>query len=97
MPQYIILGNWTEQGIRQVKDTVQRGEQFKQLVQQAGGTVHGVFWTQGRYDITARLEVADDETMTSIALRLGMAGNVRTETLRAFTADEMQTILGKLG
>ena len=97
MPQYIVLANWTEQGIRQVKDTVQRGEQFKQLVQQAGGTVHGVFWTQGRYDITARIEVADDETMTAIALRLGMGGNVRTETLRAFTADEMQSILAKLG
>jgi uncharacterized protein with GYD domain len=97
MPQYIVLANWTEQGIRQVKETVQRGEQFKQLVQQAGGTVHGLFWTQGRYDVAARLEVADDETMTTIALRLGMSGNVRTETLRAFTADEMQSILAKLG
>ena len=97
MPQYIVLGNWTDQGIRQVKDTIQRGEQFKQIVQQAGGTVHGVFWTQGRYDVTARIEVADDETMTAIALRLGMAGSVRTETLRAFTADEMQAILAKLG
>jgi uncharacterized protein with GYD domain len=97
MPQYIMLANWTEQGIRQVKDTVQRGEQVKQLVQQAGGTVHGLFWTQGRYDVAARIEVADDETMTAIALRIGMAGNVRTETLRAFTADEMQSILAKLG
>jgi uncharacterized protein with GYD domain len=44
MPQYILLGNWTDQGIRQVKDTVQRGQQFQQLVQQAGGQVHGIFW-----------------------------------------------------
>jgi uncharacterized protein with GYD domain len=97
MPQYILLANWTDQGISQVKETVQRGEQFKQLVQQAGGTVHGIFWTQGRYDVTARVEVADDETMTAIALRLGSGGNVRTETLRAFTADEMKAILAKLG
>jgi uncharacterized protein with GYD domain len=96
MQQYILLANWTDQGIRQVKDTVQRGEQFKQIVQQAGGTVHGLFWTQGRYDVAARVEVADDETMTAVALRLGLSGNVRTETLRAFTADEMQAILAKL-
>jgi uncharacterized protein with GYD domain len=97
MAQYIVLGNWTEQGIRQVKETVLRGEQFKQLVEQAGGKVHGIFWTQGRYDVAARVEVADDEAMTTIALRLGMSGNVRTETLRAFTADEMQAILARLG
>jgi uncharacterized protein with GYD domain len=97
MPQYILLANWTDQGIKQVKETIQRGEQFKQLVQQAGGTVHGVFWTQGRYDVAARVEVADDETMTAIALRLGSGGNVRTETLRAFTADEMKAIVAKLG
>lgn len=97
MPQYIILGKWTDQGIRQVKDTIQRGEQLKQLVQQAGGMVHGIFWTQGRYDVAARVEVADDETMSAIALRIGMGGNIRSETLRAFTSDEMQAILKKLG
>ena len=97
MPQYILLGNWTDQGIRQVKDTVKRGQQFQQLVQEAGGRVHGIFWTQGRYDVTARLEVDNDETMTVIALRLGSTGNIRTETLRAFTADEMQGIVAKLG
>ncbi|MEA2513246.1 MAG: hypothetical protein QOJ59_2733, partial [Thermomicrobiales bacterium] len=65
--------------------------------QQAGGQVHGIFWTQGRYDVAARLEVDNDETMTVIALRLGSSGNIRTETLRAFTADEMQGIVAKLG
>jgi uncharacterized protein with GYD domain len=59
--------------------------------------VHGIFWTQGRYDVAARLEVDNDETMTVIALRLGSSGNIRTETLRAFTADEMQGIVAKLG
>ena len=97
MPQYILLGNWTDQGVKQVKDTVHRGEQFKQLVQQMGGTVHGVFWTQGRYDVAARVELPDDESMTVVALRLGAQGNIRTETLRAFTADEMAAIVAKLG
>ncbi|HEY7031747.1 MAG TPA: GYD domain-containing protein [Thermomicrobiales bacterium] len=56
MPQYIVLANWTDQGIRPVKDTIQRGEQFKQLVQQAGGAVYGIFGTRGRCDRFPRSE-----------------------------------------
>jgi uncharacterized protein with GYD domain len=97
MPNYILLGNWTDQGARAVKDTIKRSEQFRQLVQQHGGTVHGVFWIQGRYDVAARVEVADDLTMSAISLALGSSGNVRTETLRAYTAEEMQAILDKIG
>ena len=97
MPQYILLGNWTDQGIRQVKGTVDRAEQVRQLVQKHGGQVHALFWTQGRYDVAARIEAPDDLTMSAIALGIGAQGNVRTETLRAYTADEMRVILDKLG
>jgi uncharacterized protein with GYD domain len=97
MPQYILLGNWTDQGISQVKDTVKRSEQVRQLVQQMGGQVHGIFWTQGRYDVAARIEVPDDATMSAIALRIASQGNIRTETMRAYTAEEMSAILAKLG
>jgi uncharacterized protein with GYD domain len=97
MPQYIMLGNWTDQGVKQAKDSVQRSEHFRDMVRQLGGQVHALFWTQGRYDIAARVEAPDDATMAAIAIRLGSQGNVRSETLRAFTAEEMTAILGKLG
>ncbi len=97
MAQYIVLGNWTDQGIREANQTVARSEKFREIAREAGATVHALFWTQGRYDVVARVEAPDDETMAIISLRLGAAGSVRGETLRAFSAEEMAGILAKLG
>jgi uncharacterized protein with GYD domain len=97
MPRYIGLIKWTDQGIRNVKETVQRAQQVRQIVEQMGGRMDALYWTQGRYDIVAILEAPDDETATAMVLRIGQAGNVRTETLRAFDAEEMERILSKLG
>ena len=97
MPHYVVLINWTDQGVRQIKDTVQRNEQARQLIEQAGGRIHTFLWTQGRYDAVGIGEAPDDETMAAVMLRVAGQGNVRTETLRAFTADEMGRVLQKLG
>jgi uncharacterized protein with GYD domain len=97
MPQYILLGNWTDQGAREAAQTVQRSERFRSAVTELGGQVHGVFWTQGRYDIAARVEVADDETMAAIALRLAAMGSVHSETLRAFSAEEFTKVIERAG
>ncbi len=97
MARYVVLLNWTDQGIRNVRETTQRVEQVQQMVEQMGGRLETLLWTQGRYDLVAIVEAPDDETVAAIGLRAGMGGGTRSETLRAFDAEEMGRILGRLG
>ena len=96
MPNYVMLLKWTEQGVRNAKDALTRNEQGRAAIEQAGGRMIGSWWTQGAYDAVLVLELPDDETASAAALALGMQGNVRTETMRAYGRDEMQRILQKL-
>jgi uncharacterized protein with GYD domain len=96
MAKYIVLGNWTDQGMQNAKDTVRRYEQVRDDMRQMGVGFDAVYWTMGRHDIVAVLDAPDDATVTTALLRLGSAGNVSTETLRAFLADEMSDILKNL-
>jgi uncharacterized protein with GYD domain len=95
--KYVILVNWTEQGIREAKQTTERAQKVREMAQQLGGKVETLLWTLGRYDLIGIAEMPDDETAALMGLRIGALGSVRTETLRAFSADEMGSILGKLG
>ena len=97
MAQYVVLVNWTDQGIANAKDTVSRAEAFREMAASMGGTVGTLLWTLGRYDIVGFMEAPDDETAAAISMRVSGLGSVRTETLRAFTADEVAGITGKLG
>ncbi len=97
MSRYVILCSWTDQGIRDVKVTLQRGEQVRTMTREMGGDLHTLYWTQGRYDLVAVADAPDDATIAAITLRIGTAGNVRTEVLRAFDAEEMGGIIAKLG
>jgi uncharacterized protein with GYD domain len=96
MPHYVSLINWTDQGVRNATETTQRAAQAQQMMEQMGGRMD-IYWTIGRYDVVAFIEAPDDETVTAVLLRTAGAGNVRSETLRAFTADEMTGVLQKLG
>jgi uncharacterized protein with GYD domain len=96
MPRYVELVHWTEQGITNVKDTIQRAEAVKRLVASMGGEMTELLWTQGRYDLVGIMTAPDDETAAAIGLAIGRSGAVRTETLRAFDANEMATIVAKL-
>jgi len=96
MANYIILGNFTDQGIRNVKETTKRAEAVSSMAEKAGATLKDIYWTLGAYDIVAVLEAPDDETATALGLSISSLGNVRTQTLRAFTADEIDSILGKI-
>ncbi|HWP29173.1 MAG TPA: GYD domain-containing protein [Chloroflexota bacterium] len=96
MPTYVTLMKWTEQGIKDVNTTVDRAERARQAIEQAGGRMASIYWTQGAYDIVAIADFPDEETAMAWLLSLGKLGNVRTETLRAFSADEMRRILGKV-
>jgi uncharacterized protein with GYD domain len=90
----VVLAKFTDQGIRNARDSPKRAEAFKQMA--FGVTVKDIFWTQGRYDIVTIVEAPDESSAMSLSLSLGALGNVRTESLRAFSAAEMATIVGKM-
>jgi uncharacterized protein with GYD domain len=96
MPTYVSLINWTDQGARDVKNTLSRAEQIRAALEKAGGRLIWSGYTQGAYDAVSVVEWPDDETASVAALALGMGGNTRTQTMRAYTTEEMQRILQKL-
>jgi uncharacterized protein with GYD domain len=96
MPTFVCLFNWTDQGIKNVRDTTKRSERFTAAIKKAGGSVKGIYWTLGRYDGLIVFEAPDEASATAIMLSGGTLGSVRTETLRAFDAAEMDKILAKM-
>jgi uncharacterized protein with GYD domain len=97
MPSYVVLMNWTDQGIKAVKDTVQRRDQSDALTEKYGARWEQVYWTVGPYDLVAIFEAPDDESATAALLELASAGNLSTTTLRAYDREEMSGILQRLG
>jgi uncharacterized protein with GYD domain len=95
MATFIVLVNFTDQGIRNVKDSPDRFEAFKTMAEKAGGKVKSVYYTMGRYDMVIVVEGSDEAAMSSM-LKVGSLGNVRTETLRGFSVDEMRKMIGKM-
>jgi uncharacterized protein with GYD domain len=96
MATYVVLANFTDQGVKTAKDSPKRAEAFKQMAKTFGVTVKDIFWTQGRYDIVAITDAPDEFTATALNLSLSALGNIRTESLRAFSAEEMTTIVAKM-
>lgn len=96
MACYIVLCNFTDQGIRTVKDTVKRADAAKEAASKFGVTMKDVFWTLGQYDVVTVLEAPDEQAVTCFGLALGSLGNVKSQTLRAFTRDEVSAILKKI-
>src|SRR5262245_36491216 len=96
MATYIVLANFTEQGIKNVMDSPKRSDAVKAMAQKLGITLKDIYWTLGTYDIVATFEAPDDVAMTALGLSIGKLGNVRTQTLRAFSAADMNSVLGKV-
>ena len=96
MPTYIMLGQFTDQGIRNVKETTKRAEAVKEMAKKVGANVKEVYWTLGAYDVAAVVDAPDDTSVTALFLSVGALGNVRTQTLRAYTSEEMGRVLGKI-
>ena len=96
MPIYVTLYKFTDRGIRGVKDTVKRAEEVKQAAAQAGVTVKELYWLQGQYDAVGIAETPDEATGMAMALTVAKAGNVTSQTMRAFTTDEMGKLLGRM-
>jgi uncharacterized protein with GYD domain len=96
MPTYINLINWTDQGIKNIKEAPQRIDAFKKAVEAAGGKVNGFYVTMGKYDIVTIIDAPSDEVSANIALSTGSKGSIRTETMKAFTEDQFRKILTKM-
>jgi uncharacterized protein with GYD domain len=96
MPTFITFVKWTDQGIRNVRDTVKRAKEITTQVQNSGGAVKGIYWTMGQYDVVIIFEAPDDTTATALLMFGGSLGNIRTETVRAFPEGEMENILEKI-
>jgi uncharacterized protein with GYD domain len=96
MASYVVLYKFTEQGARNIKDTVRRANETIAENERHGFRVLGLYWTEGRYDLIAMVEAPDEQSMLAGLFNIASAGNVRSETLRAFTADEMQAVIQKM-
>jgi uncharacterized protein with GYD domain len=96
MATYVTLINFSEQGVRNVKDTANRASQYKELAAKLGCTIKDIWWTQGQYDVVSIVEAPDDAAATALAMSVGKLGYIRTQTLRAYSAAELAPIMDKV-
>ena len=97
MPTYVVLVNWTDQGIRNVKDTIERTDHGGELAKKHGLKLEQAYWTVGAYDMVTIFEAPNEEALSAHLLEIGSLGNIRTTTLRAYDEQEMSGILQRLG
>ena len=93
MPHYVTLMNWTDQGIRNVKDSIQRYDRSTELADKHGVSFEQVYWTVGPHDLAAITQAPDVESVSAFFLELSSTGNLKTTTLPAFNRDEMSSLL----
>jgi uncharacterized protein with GYD domain len=96
MGKYVLLGNWTDQGAKDVKNTVKRSRAAREAFAAMGVNAREWFFTLGQYDVVLTVDAPDDETLTRAALVLASQGNLRTTTLRGFGEKEMEVLLASL-
>jgi len=96
MAMYVGLIQFTDQGIRNIKDTVKRGDAAMAEAKKLGMKITEEFWTMGAYDVVVMFDAPNDETMSAFMLKIGSLGNVKSQTLRAFRREEMENILAKI-
>ena len=96
MVMYVTLVPFTDQGIRNIKDTIKRSEAAMAEAEKMGMKIVEAFWTMGAYDVVVLLNAPNDETMTAFALKVSSLGSVKTHTMRAFPREEMEKILAKI-
>lgn len=96
MAMYVSLLQFTDQGVRNVKDTSKRSEAATAEAEKMGVKIINLFWTMGAYDLVILLDAPNDETVSAFSLKLGSLGNVKSQTMRAFRVEEMESILAKI-
>jgi uncharacterized protein with GYD domain len=96
MQTYILLVNFTDRGMSDIKDTIKRAHAFEAMAKKSGAVLKVLCWTMGRYDVIAVFEAPDDESATALTFSTSSLGNTRAEMLRGFSFDEMGGILAKM-
>jgi uncharacterized protein with GYD domain len=96
MAMYVGLIQFTDQGIRSIKDTIKRGDAAMAEAEKMGMKIREEFWTMGAYDVVIVVDAPDAETMSAFVLKIGSLGNVKSHTMRAFRREEMEGILAKI-
>jgi uncharacterized protein with GYD domain len=96
MATYILLMNWTDQGIKSIKDSPKRLDAAREVAKKGGAELKDFFMTIGRYDMVTVLEAPNDEAAAKFALQVASGGNVRTTTLKAFREDAYRKVIGAL-
>lgn len=95
MPTYVSLINWTDQGVKSFHETTKRAADFTKQVEARGGRVRELLWTVGEYDLVTVVDWPDEESSVAALLLTAAAGNIRTNTLRAFSAQEIDGIIAR--
>ena len=96
MAHYVVLGSFTDQGVRGVKETAKRAKALREMAKSQGVMVKEIYWTLGAYDVVITLEAPNDETVVSLSMKVGALGNMKCQTLRAFGESEIDSILSKV-
>jgi len=97
MLTYISLCNFTDQGLSNITETIRRADAVRDLASKFGAKMTDIHWTLGQYDLVAMVEAPDEASATAFSLAVASRGSVRMQTMRAYTREEMATVLGKLG
>jgi uncharacterized protein with GYD domain len=95
MPTHVTLLNWTDQGIKNFRQSTERAKDFTKLVEASGGKVRELVWTVGEYDLVTIADYPDEESAVAALLKVSAAGNIRSNTMRAFSASEMEGIVAR--
>jgi uncharacterized protein with GYD domain len=96
MATYVVLAKFTDQGIRTIKNSPQRASQVAEMAKSFDCEMREIYWTLGQYDIVTIVDAKDEQSLSAFGYSLGSAGNVRTQTLRAFTKDEIEEVISRL-
>jgi uncharacterized protein with GYD domain len=97
MATFVVLMNWTEEGVKGFKDSTKRASAAEEGMRELGITLKEIYWTIGAYDVVCVFEAPDDETFAAALLQLGATGNVRTTTMRAFSRSEFDAVVSRTG
>ena len=96
MAKYVSVVNFTDQGIKVIRNTVERSDAFRKTAREMGVEVLEIYWTLGVSDLVIVVEAPDDEIVATLFFSIGSLGNIRAHTMRAFTVDEMSNIIGRI-
>lgn len=96
MPTYVMLANWTDQGVKAIHDGNRRIDDARKLLEDMGGSFRSLYMTMGQYDMVGIYDAPDDAVAGRFTLMLGRLGNVRTNSMRAFPEEAFRQIIQTL-